>query len=408
MLSRRRLVGLLGSAATTAVIGGIPFSLAHAATDKRLVVVILRGALDGLAAVPAYADPAYRELRGALALAAPGANEGALDLDGRFGLHPALRPLDEWYRAREMLVVHAVATPYRSRSHFDAQDLLENGTERARGAQDGWLNRALTLLERGGARNNRLGLAVGQTVPLMLRGNTPVASWAPPDMPELHGEFLARVARMYRADPVLGPAINEGIRAQAMTGEVIGNDRQAQMDPAANRGPRNMTRAAEAVGRLLASAQGPRVAVLELGGWDTHAGQGLVNGRLANQLRILAEGLVALRSALGASWSSTAIAVVTEFGRTVAPNGTGGTDHGTGTVAFLAGGRVNGGRVAGQWPGLAQNRLFEGRDLTPTVDLRSVMKSLLAGQLGLPRDAIDRVVFPNSQAAAPLPDLLRA
>jgi uncharacterized protein (DUF1501 family) len=402
------MVRLLGGSALTAAIGGVPFSLAHAATDKRLVVVVLRGALDGLAAVPPYADPAYREVRGNLALPAPGAPEGALDLDGRFGLHPALRPLDEWYRARELLVVHAVATPYRSRSHFDGQDLLENGGTRVRGVQDGWLNRALTLLERGDARRSRLGLAVGQTVPLMLRGQTPVSSWAPPDMPELHGEFLARVARMYRADPVLGPAINEGIRAQAMTGEVIGSDRQAQMDPAANRGPRNIARAADAVGRLLASAQGPRVAVLELGGWDTHAGQGVINGRLANQLRNLAEGLAALRAALGAAWSNAAVAVVTEFGRTVAPNGTGGTDHGTGTVAFLLGGRINGGRVVTQWPGLAQNRLFEGRDLTPTADLRSVMKPLLARHLGLAQDAVDRVVFPDSASAAPLPDLIRA
>lgn len=410
MISRRHSLALLGAAGATMAALGPRAALARAATDKRFVFVILRGALDGLAAVPPFGDPAYRSARGALAFAEPGRNDGALDLDGRFGLHPALEKLHAMYQAREMLVVHAVATPYRARSHFDAQDLLENGTTRPRGAADGWLNRALGLLGGGRSGDQRLGLAVGQTVPLVLRGATPVGAWAPQQLPELNVDFMARLAQLYAPDPVLGPAIREGMRAQAMNdsvlrdGEVGGRMAQGGNGP---RGPRSVAAAAQAVGRLLGAAQGPRVAVIEIGGWDTHSGQGLLTGRLAPVLRMLGDGLGALKTALGPAWRETVIAVATEFGRTVAPNGTNGTDHGTAGAAFLLGGAVAGGRVIGTWPGLAPNRLLEGRDLAPTTDLTGVLKAVLIGHLGLPLDAVDRVVFPGAAAVAPLPDLLR-
>ncbi|HJS31173.1 MAG TPA: DUF1501 domain-containing protein [Alphaproteobacteria bacterium] len=381
----------------------LPVRLAYAATDRRLVVVVLRGALDGLAAVPAYADPDYRNQRGALALAEPGEAEGALDLDGRFGLHPALGPLHEMYQARELLVVHAVATPYRSRSHFDGQDLLENGTTTPRGASDGWLNRAVALL---GTSDRRLGLAVGQTVPLLLRGAAPVGSYAPQTMPELDGDFLARLAAMYRRDAIFAAAIDEGIKAQAMSDEVLGEEKR--MGRETLRGPAAIRAIAGKVGKLLAAHDGARIAVIETGGWDTHAQQGTINGRLSVSLRSLGEALAALKEGLGASWGQTTIAVITEFGRTVAINGTGGTDHGTAGIAVLLGGAVNGGRVVGQWPGLAQAQLYDGRDLAPTSDLRAVMKGVLADHLELPRDAIDRTVFPASAAVEPMRDMIRA
>ncbi len=410
MISRRHSLAMLAKAGTALAMFGPRVALARAATEKRFVFVILRGALDGLAAVPAYGDPAYRSARGALACAEPGQSDGALDLDGRFGLHPALQPLQAMYQAREMLVVHAVATPYRARSHFDAQDLLENGTARPRGAADGWLNRSLGLLGGGRSGDQRLGLAVGQTVPLVLRGTVPVGAWAPQQLPELNGDFLSRLAALYAPDPVLGPAIREGLRAQAMTDSVLrdgeGGGRMAQGGNGA-RGPRSVAAAAQAVGRLLAAPQGARVAVIEIGGWDTHAGQGVLTGRLAPVLRMLADGLAALKTALGPAWRETVVAVATEFGRTVAPNGTNGTDHGTASAAFLLGGAVAGGRVAGPWPGLAADRLLEGRDLAPMTDLTAVLKAVLVGHLGLPLDAVDRVVFPDSAAVRPLPDLLR-
>ncbi len=415
MLSRRRMFALGAGLVASASIGGIPVALAGAPTDRRFVVVILRGALDGLAAVPPYADADYRELRGSLALPDPGAADGVLDLNGRFGLHPALQPLWTMYKAKELAIVHAVATPYRSRSHFDGQDLLENGAGEPHALQDGWLNRALGLMG-GGARldGTRLGLAVGQTVPLMLRGKTPVASWAPTAMPEVDPDFLERLSALYARDTVLGPALKEGLRAQAMTDQVLGADEKnhgrmsgEKMYGAGARPIVALRPAANAVGRLLAAADGPRVAVLEMLGWDTHAAQGALTGRLAGVLHGLGDGLDALKTSLGPAWRETAVAVVTEFGRTVAVNGTNGTDHGTGTVAFLLGGAIEGGEVRTRWPGLTRSQLYEGRDLAPTTDLRSVMKALLVDHLGLPEDGVERVVFPNSRPVARLRDCVR-
>lgn len=336
-----------------------------------------------------------------------------LDLDGRFGLHPALQPLHAMYKSGEMAVVHAVATPYRSRSHFDGQDLLENGSATPHGTADGWLNRALGML--GGTTSGaRLGLAVGQVVPLMLRGKVPVASWSPADMPEVDADFLDRLAALYAHDAVLGPALSEGLRAQTMADEVLrdgqpGGSRMTgeKMYGQGARAILALRPAASAAGKLLAAADGPRVAVLEMLGWDTHAAQGALTGRLAGVMKALGEGLDAFKTALGPAWRDTAVAVVTEFGRTVAVNGTNGTDHGTGTVAFLLGGAVAGGRVLTTWPGLGRNQLLDGRDLAPTTDLRAVMKALLIGHLGLPQDGVERVVFPGTAAVPQLRDCLR-
>jgi uncharacterized protein (DUF1501 family) len=409
MLSRRKMMALGAGLMVSTSLAGIPVAVARAPTDRRLVVVILRGALDGLAAVPPYADPDYRSLRGGLALPDPNAADGMLALDGRFGLHPALAPLQAMYQARELAVVHAVATPYRSRSHFDGQDLLENGSDTPHGLHDGWLNRALALLGgAAGADTSRVGLAVGQSVPLMLRGKTPVASWAPDDMPAADPDFLDRLGQLYAGDAMFGPALKEGLKAQAMADQVLG---ESMDDPKTyGRGARPVVAlrpAATAVGKLLAAPDGPRVAVLEMLGWDTHAGQGALSGRLAGVMKGLGDGLEALKSGLGPAWNDTAVAVVTEFGRTVAINGTNGTDHGTGTVAFLAGGRIAGGRVIATWPGLGPSQLFEGRDLAPTTDLRAVMKALLVEHLRLPPDGVERVVFPDSRNVASLRDCVK-
>lgn len=402
MLSRRHTLAIFGAGATTLAAGAWSASFAAAPTDKRFIFIILRGALDGLAAVPPYFDRDYRAARGALAFTEPSTETGALDLDGKFGLNPALASLHDLYQRKEMIVLHAVATPYRARSHFDAQDLLENGTERPRGAADGWLNRALGLL---GPADQRLGLAVGQTVPLLLRGTTPVGSWAPQQMPELDVDFLQRLAALYSRDAVLGPAIAEGLRAQGMNDDVLGSDRK--MGGAALRGPQAIRTIANNVGKLLADPRGARIAVLEIGGWDTHANQGLMTGRLAAQLKALSEAVAPLKESLGPVWAHTVVAIATEFGRTVAINGTNGTDHGTAGVAFIAGGTINGGRVVTRWPGLGAAQLFEGRDLAPTMDLRAPLKAILRTHLGLPAEAIDRAIFPDSRAVAALPDLFK-
>lgn len=403
MLSRRRILSSIGAAGLAAAMPRL--ALAAAPTDRRFALVILRGALDGLAAVPPYGDPDYRRLRGAIALGEPGREDGALDLGGRFGLHPALAALHDLYRRGEMLVVHAVAGPYRGRSHFDAQDVLESGVATPHAAPDGWLNRALAAMAAPADR--RLGLALGHSVPLALRGKVKVASWAPSDLPAVEPGLMQTIAALYRTDALLGPALAEGLASQALADRVMNDGERMNQPPAAGR--QQFVQAAAAAGRLMApAADGARVAALDLGGWDTHANQGAARGRLALALETLAEGLAALRDGLGAAWSKTVVLVATEFGRTVQANGTGGTDHGTGGVAFLLGGAVAGGRVVADWPGLAQDRLLEGRDLMPTADLRAVAKAVLIGHLGLAPAAVDAQVFPASAAVRPLAGLIRA
>jgi uncharacterized protein (DUF1501 family) len=383
---------LLGLAATLAL-GNVRAAFAQLPGERRLVVVVLRGAMDGLHVVPPYGDPGLAALRAEHAMAEPGREGGALDLGGRFGLHPALSSLHAMYAANEALVLHAVAGPYRSRSHFEAQDLLESGaTERL---TSGWLNRALQALPSGGGA--RAGLAVGTGVPLLLRGPVPVGSYAPPGLARPSEELIHRIQALQAADARLGPVFAEGMRARGFADQTMGGpDRSPDRF--------NFPRLAAAAARLLAEANGPRVAVLEIGGWDTHAAQA---ARIAGPLRALDAGLSELKTGLGAHWARTAVLVVTEFGRTARFNGNQGTDHGTGGVAFLVGGAVAGGRVLADWPGLASANLLENRDLAPTRDLRSLAKGLLRDHLRLPERAVAQA-FPDSAAAAPQSGLLRA
>jgi uncharacterized protein (DUF1501 family) len=404
-LDRRNFLLGTGAAALAAT---LPRAVvAKAMTESRVVVVILRGAMDGLAAVPPYGDRDYRALRGDLAIAAPGQGDGAIDLDGFFGLHPSLAPLHDVYAKRQLAIVNAVATPYRDRSHFDGQDLLENGTVTPHAVHDGWLNRALGLV--GGSQT--LGLAVGQSVPLILRGQAAVTSWSPVKLPEVSAEFLDRVADLYRNDPVFASALAMGLGDQALVDKVSdtpGTDGGGVKMNMLQRGAGLVKTVTSTVGKLLADPTGPRVAVIDVPGWDTHANQGTAAGRLAPVLAGLADGLVGLEQAMAPVWNRTVVLTLTEFGRTAHPNGTGGTDHGTATAAFVMGGAVNGGRVIAKWPGLSNAQLYQSRDLAPTADTRSICKAILRDHLGLPPDAIDRVVFPDSGDVRPLEELVVA
>ena len=395
MATRRSLLTAGTAGATLTLLA--PFARLAAAEsnpDSRLVLVILRGGLDGLAAVPPYAEPTYAHLRGSIALAAPGAENGALDLDGTFGLHPALTNLHAMYRAREALVVHAAATPYRERSHFDAQNVLEAGGTAPSAGGAGWLNRALAALASAG--DARGAVALADSVPLVLRGELAVTSWAPSQLPETDEDTLARVRRLYEAaDPELAASLNGALAAR----EIAGDGAEPRMG---GRAGSNVAPLASAAARFLASPDGPRVAVLDAGGWDTHANQGAAQGPLAQRLRGLDAGLQMLKAELGAHWSATTVLVVTEFGRTVAVNGTRGTDHGTAGCAFVAGGAVAGGRVLADWPGLASRDLHEGRDLRATTDLRSVFKAVLHERFGVSEAALARSVFPASDSVEPL------
>jgi uncharacterized protein (DUF1501 family) len=368
--------------------------LANADTDARFILVILRGALDGLAAVPAYGDGNYASKRGALAIASP-----ALKLDGMFALHPSLAQLHARYRAKELLVFHAVASPYRERSHFDGQDVLESGTAGNTSVRDGWLNRMLPSLPLARSRKTEeIAVAVAQNVPLVLRGDARVNSWAPSQLPEADTDTLERIADLYANDPLLASRLQAALSANSMVSEDAG---MKARDPA-----RQLDVLASAAGKLL-SGNGSRIAVMDFNGWDTHANQGAEMGQLANRLRGLDQGLETLRTTLGAAWSRTAVLVVTEFGRTVAVNGTRGTDHGTGTCAFLVGGAVAGGKVIADWPGLATQSLYQGRDLQPTLDLRSVFKGVLAAHLSIEERDLEERTFPNSRSAQPLQGLMK-
>jgi uncharacterized protein (DUF1501 family) len=381
-LTRRSTLLGLGGALS---LGRASLALAAAPTGQRLVVVILRGALDGLAAVVPYGDARLAGLRGELMGPGPGEAGGLLDLGGFFGLHPALVGVHAMFAAGEALAVHAVAGSWRNRSHFEAQDYMEFGAEQR--LDSGWLNRVAGAL--GGRQAGAdLALAVGSLTPVLLRGPAAVGSWLPPSFAVPAPDFYARVAALHGRDAVTGPAIAAGLRERGFAGATLGDGRVPERF--------GFPALAAAAAKLLAAEDGPRLAALELGGWDTHGNQA---DRLAGPLRQLDAGLVALKTGLGASWRRTAVLVMTEFGRTVRINGTRGTDHGTGTVAFVLGGNVAGGRVRGDWPGLAE--LFEGRDLMPTSDLRSLVKGVLGPHLGLSPAALARV-FPGSDAARPM------
>ncbi len=390
ILTRR--TALLGLSAAVSL-GRASLAIAAAPTERRFVVVLLRGAMDGLAVVSPYGDPAFADLRGAMAPKRPGETDGLLDLGGFFGLHPALTGLHGMYAAGDLLPVHAVAGPVRTRSHFEAQDIMESGADHR--MNSGWLNRAVQGMAPAGL--NGAPIAIGVSLPLLLRGAAPVGAYAPQSFQQPQPDLYARLVALHEHDPVTGPAIREGLQERGFTGATLHG-----IDP----GPQKYAfpALAAAAGRLLAAPDGPRIAAMELGGWDTHAAQA---NRLVAPLTQLDQGLVAMRDALGAAWRQTAVLVITEFGRTAHVNGTGGTDHGTGAAAFVLGGAVAGGQVRTDWPGLAPSQLFEARDLQPSMDVRGLAKGLLAAHLQLPPAALARA-FPDSDGVAPVRRLVRA
>jgi uncharacterized protein (DUF1501 family) len=366
---------------------------------RRFVLVVLRGGLDGLSAVPAVGDPEFAAARGPLGQFA----QPALPLDATFALHPSLAQLHAMHARGELAVVHAVGLPYRERSHFDAQQVLESGGVRPYVLQTGWLGRALAD-GRGGEARAR-AVALNTAVPLVLRGPAEVDTWAPSVLPEPSADLVARLERMYHGDAALHAALQrakalhlEGGLAAMENGS---GDGGMGMAPAARGGFVVLARRAA---EFLVQPDGPQAAVLEIGGWDTHAGQANPNGILGNLLRQLDTGLDALRTGLVASgtWARTVVVVATEFGREVAVNGTLGTDHGTGGAAFVLGGAVKGGRVVADWPGLAKKDRYEGRDLRITTDLRGVLKGVLGEHLQIARARLESEVFPQSEGVRAL------
>jgi uncharacterized protein (DUF1501 family) len=402
--SRRRFLLGAGALAASTVIPQVLF--AHTGSSSRLVVVILRGALDGLAAVPPYGDPAYAGLHRELAIAAPGGPDGALALNDTFGLHPSLAFLHERFAAGELIVFDAVCSPYRDRSHFDGQNVLENGLTKPIGTADGWLNRAIAALPRGTGRAPDRAVAISQNVPLILRGDATVISKSPQTTPDVDEDLLARLADLYSKDDWFSARLSEAV----LTEKMVDGAADTAMDKASARAgyPDRAGSVARMAAELMRSDGGPEIAVIEASGWDTHANQGGAKGALATRLAGLDNALKSLADGLGALWPQTAVLVVTEFGRTAAVNGTRGTDHGTGGCAFLVGGAVHGGQVIADWPGLSPRSLLDNRDLLPTLDLRSVFKGVLDEHMHVDANTLAKRVFPDSSGARPLQGLIRA
>lgn len=400
MLRRRFLLGALGGtillpvgrSAIAAVTGEAP-----SGRPSRLVVVFLRGAIDGLSVVLPYSDPDYYRSRESIAIPPPGRDGGGLDLDGRFALHPALAPLWPRWQAGQLAFVHATGSPDPTRSHFDAQDYMESGTPGRKSTADGWLNRLLSTLPGGGNALN-----VGAVMPRALSGPQPVAVLAsgpsatrpsPLDRPRVAAAF----DELYAGDGKMDQAYRESRHSRReMMAALSGDDLDAEMQRASNGAAPASVFAEDAgrLARLMRSDARVRLAFLGVGGWDTHANQGASRGQLANHLQPLGSGLATLAQGLGPALDDTVVVVMSEFGRTVRENGNGGTDHGHGNAMWLLGGPVAGGKVHGRWPGLETSALHEGRDLAVTTDFRDVLATLAERHLRL-KDGELATLFPG-------------
>lgn len=381
MITRRRFLALAASSGGALFIPRITFAAAE--TDRRFVFVIQRGAADGLHIVAPYAESEYAKLRG------PFASEidNATKLDASFALHPSLVETAKMYKAGEALFVHAVATAYRDRSHFDGQNVLETGGHAPYELKDGWLNRLTALLPKQKAAP----IALAPTVPMALRGPAETTSYAPSALPEPNDDLIARVGLLYQRDPLLHPLWSAAIETRTM---------------AASEGPgRDPASLGKLAASFMARSNGPRIAMIETSGWDTHTQQLARLGRLLTGFDAM---LAALRDGLGQSWAKTTILVATEFGRTAAENGSGGTDHGTAALAMLIGGAVKGGRVIADWPGLSPSALYENRDLKPTMALEALIAGAVGETFSLDPQLVMRSVFKDGSGAKPVTGLIRS
>jgi uncharacterized protein (DUF1501 family) len=360
---------------------GLPVvNFAQVSQNGRFVFILLRGGFDGLAALVPYGDPDYRALRGSFAYNA----SDLVALDDTFGLAPGLAALRPLWEANQLALVHAMAIPHRTRSHFDGQAVLETGLDRPTGSSDGWLNRLLQVMS-----GTRTGIAIAAGMPLSLTGSYPLETWSPTQLGSVDDAFLERLAVLYRSDAALQNRFEAALQQQELVGE------EAMARGNARRG--GVTPLMQAAARILRQDRGPNIAAMEFSGWDTHANQGMAGGALDRLLGQLAEGLVTFRNDMGTAWQNTTVVVMTEFGRTARPNGTRGTDHGTAGSGFVLGPRLAKSAIIADWPGLSSSALFESRDLKPTLDTRAVLKAAIAGAFDLTPAQLDRV-FPNSSS----------
>ncbi len=390
---RAALAAALGAGASSGL--GVTFlggaAMAADYSRKKLVVIVARGAMDGLSVAVPFGDPDYLPLRQAIAIP----TDQILPLDSTFGLHPKLKTLYALQQAGQARVAPAVAIPERIRSHFEAQDLLETGGAKMYAASTGWLNRTLQAAHPG--RPIR-ALSIGAQEPLILRGPAQAESWSPGGrITPNTNRVAAALMDLYAEDPLLGPALATGLKVE---------DQANMLNGGKPLGGGDVKAFAVTAAKFLTAPDGPTIAVLSLDGFDTHANQGAVQGQLANRLGIMDDVIAGLQQGMAAQWKDTAVVIATEFGRTAKVNGTGGTDHGTASTVILAGGALRPGGIVGDWPTLAADKLFEDRDLAPTLDVRAVFKGVLVEHLGVDGRLLETVVFPNSRGAPPVRGLI--
>jgi len=385
------------------ILGGLPVSLVQAqgGARKKLVVVMLRGAVDGLSVVAPHGEREYAASRPQIALPPPGADDGLIKLDALFGLHPSLGPLKRHWDGGQLAFVHASGSPDPTRSHFDAQDFMESGTPGRKSTPDGWMNRLLAALPGEPAPTR--AISQGSTPPRIFSGAAPVASLGlgpnalqrrAIDNPQLQ----ASLARLYAGDAELSGTLRDAAQGRSEMARSMTASEPRAMDPTADAGApsaRSFAADARRLGTLIRKDAHTQLAFTAVGGWDTHVNQGAARGQLANRLASLGEGLDALALGLGDAYQDTVIVVLSEFGRTLRENGNGGTDHGRGNVIWLLGGPVAGGQVLGEWPGLDASALADGRDLAVRTDFRQVLAPLLQRHLGLSETAL-AAVFPQA------------
>jgi uncharacterized protein (DUF1501 family) len=404
-LALTRRAALAGVGLTVELVAGRAFAAVdHQLAKRNLVVVICRGGLDGLSLSPPVGDPDYAGLRGAIAIPPFGADGGALRLDDTFGLHPALTKIHALALAGEARIAPAIATPDRERSHFEAQDVLESGAARVYSTSSGWLNRALAAMGPEGK-----AISVGPTAPLILHGPREAASWSPGGLAQRDQRLPGILQDLYAHDPLLGPALAEGLATQAMARTALADAAAASAAmQSANPAP-GLLQAAR-IGADLAGFMvqpgGFQIAAVSIDNFDTHANQGAAKGQLATRLAYVDAFFDGLRTGLGESWRASLVVMATEFGRTARVNGTGGTDHGTASTALVLGGALKRGGIIGDWPSLRQASLFENRDTYPTLDMRALFKGVLRDHLGLERATLDAKVFPDSARVAPVTGLV--
>ena len=419
---RSALLSAAGFGLSITFLGQRAFAASEAEAAKRkLIVIICRGAMDGLSVAPPVGDPEYAFLRGDIAIPGFGERGGALKLDDTFGLHPKLAAVHRMVLAGEARIAPAIATADRARSHFEAQDVLESGVTKVYGTSSGWLNRALETM---GATRSISALSVGAQTPLILRGKIQAGSWSPGG-PDLKDVRLPQIlADLYASDRLLGPALASGLETQAMGKIAQAAAREPSIPsldggtamtmamptaPAPNQAQQQQEQArllATTLAKFMVADNGPSIAALSLDGFDTHFRQGSSEGQLAQRLSYLDAVLDGLSKGLGTTWQETVVIVATEFGRTARRNGTGGTDHGTASTALLLGGAIKRGGIIGDWPTLGSGKLFENRDTAPTVDMRSLFKGVLAQHLAVDRRALDALVFPDSAMVRSLDGLI--